>query len=54
MEQRRKMIEDYANEELELERTIVREDRKRADDDATMKRSKKLKMASTLREYLIQ
>lgn len=53
MENRRKMISEYANEELELEKNIIREDLKKADEDATIKRTKKAKMASTLREYLL-
>lgn len=54
MEIKRKMLEEYANTELEIEKNIVRDDNERAQLDNDTRLKRKLNMAMTLREHLIQ
>jgi hypothetical protein len=50
---KRKMLEEYANTELEIEKNIIRDDNEKAQEENEKRLKKKLNMASTLREHLI-
>jgi len=54
MEIKRKMLEEYANTELEIEKNIIRDDNERALEENEKRLKRKINMASTLREHLIQ
>jgi hypothetical protein len=53
MEIKRKMLEEYANTELLIEKNIIKDDIEKAQLDTDKRLKRKLNMASTLREQLI-